>query len=185
MSEESVRNLIPTPDLEAIVAHLRKRAEREKIKLPADVALYIAQNFRSNAKALEGVLLRLVAHSSLTGTAITLANTQQVLKNFIEAEGRKVTADPFQGLLAQQLAKEFKVRPENATTAEAKVRPQRSPVADHSFIFCLLKAGDGRKTSRVRHILEVNMRESEREWLARRDAYERELERRARKRRQG
>jgi hypothetical protein len=57
--------------------------------------------------------------------------------------------------------------------------------ADRRFVFCLLKTRDERKTSRVRHELEVNMRESEREQLARRDAYERALERRAKRRNQG
>jgi len=60
-----------------------------------------------------------------------------------------------------------------------------STAADRRFVFCLLKTRDERKTSRVRHELEVNMRESEREQLARRDAYERALERRAKKRKQG
>jgi hypothetical protein len=56
---------------------------------------------------------------------------------------------------------------------------------DRRFVFCLLKTRDERKTSRVRHELEVNMRESEREQLAHRDAYERALERRAKRREQG
>ena len=50
---------------------------------------------------------------------------------------------------------------------------------------CSVKTREGRKTSRVRHELEVNMRESERERLARWDAYERELERRSKKRKLG
>jgi chromosomal replication initiation ATPase DnaA len=41
--------------------------------LPKDVALYIAQNVRSNARALEGALIRLTTHSSMTGREITLA----------------------------------------------------------------------------------------------------------------
>jgi hypothetical protein len=57
--------------------------------------------------------------------------------------------------------------------------------ADCRFVFCLLKTREERKASRVRHELEVNMRESEREQLARRDAYERALERRAKRRKQG
>ena len=60
-----------------------------------------------------------------------------------------------------------------------------SQAADRSFVFCLLKTREGRKISRVRQELEVNMREREREQLARRDAYERELERRAKKRKRG
>jgi hypothetical protein len=63
--------------------------------------------------------------------------------------------------------------------------PQNVRSNPTAAVFCLLKTRDERKTSRVRHELEVNMRESEREQLARRDAYERALERRAKGRKQG
>jgi hypothetical protein len=172
--EESVPNLIQTPYLERMVAVLRKRAEQEKVTLPKDVAFYLAQNFRSSTRALEGALLTLVAHSSLTGTAITLAHTQRVLKNFIDAQVREATVDPLQKLLSQQFG-----------TKPLKIKRQDPTAADSHFVFCLLKTWDGRKTRRVRHELEVNMRESERDRLARWDAYERELERRAKKRKQG
>jgi hypothetical protein len=74
-----------------------------------------------------------------------------------------------------------KMPTEQRGAKEAKIRRQDPAAADRHFVFCLLKTRDGRKTSRVRHELEVNMRESERQRLARRDAYERDLERRARK----
>jgi chromosomal replication initiation ATPase DnaA len=172
--EERVPNPIQLPDFETRVAILRKRAEQAKVTLTKDVALYIAQNVRSNASALEGALIRLMAHSSLTGTEITLTYTQQVLKNFIAAQAGKIMVDPLQ-----------KMPPEQRGTKEAKIRRQDPTAGDRHFVFCLLKTRDGRKTSRVRHELEVNMRESERERLARRDAYERELERRARRRKLG
>src|ERR1700730_11644884 len=98
--KESVPNLIQTPGLAAIVAMLRKRAQQMEVKLPPDVALYIAQNVQSNASALEAALLRLAAHSSLTGTAITLTYTQRVLKDFIGAKARKVAVDCLQKLTA-------------------------------------------------------------------------------------
>jgi len=173
VGEETIPNLIPARYLETLVARLQKEAEQEQVKLPTDVALYITQNVRSNARALRGALVRLIAYSSLTGTAITLANTQRVLKNFIDGQAREVTAYPLRELLSQQFG-----------TNEAKIK--RDPIAaDNDFVFCLLKTQDRRKTSRVRHELEVNMRESERERLARRDVYERELERRVKKRKQG
>jgi hypothetical protein len=78
-----------------------------------------------------------------------------------------------------------KMPPGQRGTREAKISRQDPTAADRPFVFCLLKTRDERKTSRVRHELEVNMRESEREQLARRDACERELERRAEKRKQG
>ena len=171
MREESVPNLIQTPGLAAIVAMLRKRAQQMEVKLPPDVALYIAQNVQSNASALEAALLRLAAHSSLTGTAITLTYTQRVLKDFIGAKARKVAVDCLQKLPAVARG-----------TKEARIGPQNPTATDGPFVLCLLKALDGRKISRVRNELQVNMRESEREQLAGRDGYERELERQARKR---
>jgi Bacterial dnaA protein len=171
MREESVPNPILIPDFEARVDVLRKKAKQLKLILPLDVALYIARNVRSNVSALEGALVRVMAHSSVTGTEITLKYTQQLLANFIAAEARKVAVDPLQHLLSPPLG-----------AKEAKIRPQDPTPADRHFVFCLLGTRDERKISRVRHVLQVNMRESERERLARRDAYERESERRVKKR---
>ncbi len=178
VGEESVPNLIQSPELERMVAILRKRAEQAKVTLPKDVAFYLAQNLRSSTRALEGALLRLMAHSSLSGTAITLTYTQRVLKHFIDAQAHKALVDSF-----------LKMPPEQRGTTEAKIRCEDWVASDRAatvrnFVFCL-QTREGRKNRRVRHELEVNMRESERERLARWDAYERGLERRAKRRKQG
>src|ERR1700719_3983843 len=93
---------IQPPDLETKVAILQKKAEQEKVSLPTDVALYVAQNIRSNVRELEGALIRLVAHSSLIGAEITLPYAQQVLKNFIDSQARKVTIESIQKMVAEQ-----------------------------------------------------------------------------------
>jgi len=66
------------------------------------VALYIASNIRSNVRELEGALIRLVAHSSLIGTQISLSYAQQGLKNFIDSQARKVTIEAIQKAVAEQ-----------------------------------------------------------------------------------
>ena len=93
---------IQPPDLETKVAILQKKAEQEKVTLPTDVALYVASNIRSNVRELEGALIRLVAHSSLIGAEITLPYAQQVLKNFIDSQARKVTIEGIQKAVAEQ-----------------------------------------------------------------------------------
>jgi chromosomal replication initiator protein len=93
---------IQPPDLETKVAILQKKAEQEKVTLPTDVALYVASNIRSNVRELEGALIRLVAHSSLIGAEITLPYAQQVLKNFIDSQARKVTIESIQKAVAEQ-----------------------------------------------------------------------------------
>src|ERR1700726_1839309 len=93
---------IQPPDLETKVAILQKKAESEHVTLPIDVALYVASNIRSNVRELEGALIRLVAHSSLIGAEITLPYAQQVLKNFIDSQARKVTIESIQKAVAEQ-----------------------------------------------------------------------------------
>src|ERR1022692_3766041 len=59
-------------DLEMRLVILQKKAQQQRVALPADVALFLASTIRPNERALEGALIRLVAHSSLIGAKITL-----------------------------------------------------------------------------------------------------------------
>ena len=93
---------IQPPDLETKIAILQKKAESENVSLPDDVCQYIASSIRSNVRELEGALIRLSAYASLTGTEITLATTQQVLKNIIDQQSRKVTIEAIQKTVSEQ-----------------------------------------------------------------------------------
>jgi chromosomal replication initiator protein len=101
---------IQPPDLETKIAILQKRAETERVQLPDDVAEYIARAIKSNIRELEGALTRLMAYASLTGATVNLATAQQVLKNIIDTQEKKVTIEQIQkrvgevfGLRAQDL----------------------------------------------------------------------------------
>jgi chromosomal replication initiator protein len=93
---------IQPPDLETKIAILQKKAENDRQSVPNDVALFIAQNIRSNVRELEGALIRLLAYCSLTGAEVTVQTAQQVLKNFIEQQTRKITIDSIQKAVAEQ-----------------------------------------------------------------------------------
>ena len=93
---------VQPPDLETKMAILDKKAEAEGIVLPEEVRIFIATKTKSNVRELEGALIRLMAYASLTGVAINLVTAQQVLKNFIDQQSRKITIEAIQKAVAEQ-----------------------------------------------------------------------------------
>lgn len=91
---------IQPPDLETKVAILKRKAEIERIKLPDNVALFIASKIKSNIRELEGSLVRLVAYASLNGRDLDMDLAQEVLKSFIEDDGRTITIEIIQRAVA-------------------------------------------------------------------------------------
>ena len=93
---------IQPPDLETKVAILQKKAESEQVVLPIDVALFIASNVRTNVRELEGAMTRLIAWCHLNHMEVTLATTQQCLKQFIDMQVRKITIESIQRAVSEQ-----------------------------------------------------------------------------------
>ena len=87
---------IQPPDIETKIAILQKKAESERVPIPDDVAEYIARSIKSNIRELEGALIRLIAYASLTGADVNIGTAQQVLKNIIEIQDKKVTIEQIQ-----------------------------------------------------------------------------------------
>jgi chromosomal replication initiator protein len=87
---------IQPPDLETRIAILQNKAARDQLVVPEDVLLFIAQHIRSNVRELEGSLIRLLAHSSLTGSEISVELAEQVLSNILSHEVKRVTIDRIQ-----------------------------------------------------------------------------------------
>ena len=101
---------IQPPDLETKIAILRKKAERQNITLPDNVALYIASKVKSNIRELEGALIRLIAFCSLTGSEITLPMAKETLRDLfnpgekpISIEMIQKTISDYYGLRVQEL----------------------------------------------------------------------------------
>jgi chromosomal replication initiator protein len=95
---------IQPPDLETKMAILEKKAEVIGFRLPPEVCTFIAQKTKSNVRELEGALVKLTAYSSLTTTAITVAMAQQVLKDLLQKQERRITIDSIQKAVAERYA---------------------------------------------------------------------------------
>jgi chromosomal replication initiator protein len=93
---------IQPPDLETKMAILDKKSEAVGVHLPDDVRTFMASKTKSNVRELEGALVRLVAYSSITGAPISLQMAQQVLKNIVHVQERRVTIDSIQKAVAEK-----------------------------------------------------------------------------------
>jgi chromosomal replication initiator protein len=87
---------LQAPDLETKRAILAKKSVSQGVALPDDVGDFVARKIKSSIRDLEGALTRLVAYSSLTGATITLSMAQQVLKNLVDVEERRVSIENIQ-----------------------------------------------------------------------------------------
>jgi chromosomal replication initiator protein len=84
---------IQIPDVETKMAILGKKSEMEGIQLPEDVSFFLASKLKSNIRDLEACMIRLGAHSSLTGQLITVDMAKNVLKDLVHEEERALTVD--------------------------------------------------------------------------------------------
>ena len=91
---------IQPPDTETKVAILKRKAELNAISLPDDVAMFLGSSSTSNVRELEGMLIRLGAFASLTGSEVTLTMAREVLKDIIVDKSRDVTVEMIQKYVA-------------------------------------------------------------------------------------
>ena len=92
---------IDPPELEMRVAILLKKAEEKKVKLPEDVAFFVAKQIRSNVRELEGALNRIVAMSNFTGQDINTSLAKESLRDLIAVRGRQVSVENIQKTVAE------------------------------------------------------------------------------------
>lgn len=92
---------IEPPDLPTRVAILERKAEERGMKLPPEVAFFIAKRLRSHVRELEGALNRVIANVNLTGKAVTIDFVKDALRDLLIAQEKMVTIDNIQRTVAE------------------------------------------------------------------------------------
>ena len=103
---------------------LQSKADALGIQIPDKVMEFLAHKITSNVRELEGALNRVVAHATLVGRDITLETTQDVLRDLLRANERRVTIEEIQ----KRVAEHFNIRisdMHSARRSRAVARPRQ------------------------------------------------------------
>lgn len=109
---------VKPPDLETRIAILRKKADTEQFSVPDDVILYVASAVKTNIRALEGSLIRLKAFSCMSGSALTVDDAKEILKDSIDPEDSSpVRVETIQRIVAHKYSVDVKALKGHERTA--------------------------------------------------------------------
>ena len=84
---------IQPPNLETRVAILKSKSEEDNLSIPENILYFIAENVVSNIRELEGILIKLLAYSSITKSDITIDFVRGVLRDTIRSQKTKISID--------------------------------------------------------------------------------------------
>jgi chromosomal replication initiator protein len=91
---------IHPPDYETRLAILQKRSESEGLHLPEDVSQFLAGVITDNIRLLEGALIRLMAHCSITGVDLSLALAKSILQEQLPLAPKDLSIEKIQQIVA-------------------------------------------------------------------------------------
>ena len=85
---------ITVPNYETRVAILQKKASQHHVNIDIDVLGYIAERIKSNVRELEGILIKMISISEISGKPINNSLADYVLKSYLPKTGIvKITPD--------------------------------------------------------------------------------------------
>lgn len=123
--------LLP-PDYETRLAILRFKLQQEGIEMPEDILAYIAENVHSHIRDLEGVVIQLLAETSIRRREISLALAQDIVSRFKPLRTRVITPDH----ILKAVSNYFKIHPDELT---GKSRRKEVAYARHIAVYLTRK----------------------------------------------
>jgi chromosomal replication initiator protein len=92
---------VQTPGLETRAAILLKKAQLEHVALTDEVAVFLAQTVQSNVRELEGMLIRLIAKSSLLGVPLDFEFAQAEMAAAMPSRPSLATVEQIQKIVCK------------------------------------------------------------------------------------
>jgi len=84
---------LQTPDFETRVGIIQKKLYNEGVSMPYDVVELIALSITNNIREMEGALVSILAHSSMTKKTITRELAQTVIQRFVKNTKHTISVD--------------------------------------------------------------------------------------------
>ena len=84
---------IEKPDFELRKSILRNKTYRDGLKFPDEVISYIAENVNASIRDLEGIVVSIMAHSTINNADIDINLARRVIGGFTEYEKKTITID--------------------------------------------------------------------------------------------
>ena len=72
---------------------LRNKIHRDGLQFPSEVIEYIAENVGDSVRDLEGIVISIMAHSTIYNKDIDLELTQRIVRKVINSESKAITVD--------------------------------------------------------------------------------------------
>ncbi len=91
---------IDSPDVGVRAGVLKRRAERLKVDVSDSVIQYIAENFKSNIRELEGALLKVVALSHVRNQPISMSLAESAVRDLVRQTAPVVMLSDIESIVA-------------------------------------------------------------------------------------
>ena len=106
------------PDYETKVSIIESKIKNEGLTISQDVVKYIAENLNTNIRELEGVLISLLAQSSLNKRDIDIELAKKIIKNNLKQSTKELTIDTIHKLVCEHLDIPYKKLLQNTRKRE-------------------------------------------------------------------
>lgn len=91
---------IQNPDFETRMAILQNKNEENEANIPYDVMEFICTNIKNNVRELEGVMISLIAESTINSRVIDTDLAKEVIEKFVSKVNKEITVENIKKLVA-------------------------------------------------------------------------------------